>query len=388
MLHNQFEQSKVSPENGWGGTLLLPLRLIVGWTYFSAFWRRLILENKLDPDAVGYVGEKFNHFLPNALFIKPAIAFFVSNPELLWWKLVVFTLVEAVVGLALMMGLMTRVAGFMTSLLALGILLGAGWLGTTCLDEWQIGVLGVGGGLAFFFAGGGRFSLDYYLRHRTRLLRPWLSWGFTPDPRSTPGWQRLALFAAAGAFGLTLMTNQVFHGGVWGTLHNKSVRPKVELSSPQLTSGALTLDLMRTEGADVYGSFAIALRVLDESGAVQVEWPAAALASLAPSDIHNAYVAKVKPGKHSLILPLGAKAKVTFRHPRLDTLAAGRYQVELVDISGASWSTPFVVDQFVPAPPPELSRRVQQLPSKPLRDETPGISPRALANDHTLTHES
>lgn len=49
----------------------LALRLVLGWTYFSAFWRRLILENKLDPNAAGYIGEKFNHFLPNALFIKP-----------------------------------------------------------------------------------------------------------------------------------------------------------------------------------------------------------------------------------------------------------------------------------------------------------------------------
>lgn len=37
----------------WAGTLLMPLRLILGWTYFSAFWRRLVLENKLLPDAPG-----------------------------------------------------------------------------------------------------------------------------------------------------------------------------------------------------------------------------------------------------------------------------------------------------------------------------------------------
>ncbi|MGL5235971.1 MAG: TQO small subunit DoxD, partial [Empedobacter falsenii] len=51
------------------GNAVLALRLVIGWTYFSAFWRRLILENKLDPEAAGYIGEKFNHFLPNALFI-------------------------------------------------------------------------------------------------------------------------------------------------------------------------------------------------------------------------------------------------------------------------------------------------------------------------------
>lgn len=327
----------------WPGTLLLPLRLIVGWTYFSAFWRRLILENKLDPDTAGYVGEKFNHFLPNAFLIKPAIEFFVSNPDLLWWKLVIFTIVEAVVGLALMMGLMTRVAGLITSLLALGILLGAGWLGTTCLDEWQVGVLGIGSGLAFMFAGGGRYSLDYLLRDKTQRLSSWQAWGFSLETPDSRAWRQFAWISAAGAFGLTLITNQVFHGGVWGTLHNKSVRPKVELSSPQVADDTLTVQMMRTEGADVYGSFAIAVRLFDSSGAVLVEWPAAALSALAPSDIANAYVAKVKPGKHSLILPLGAKAKVSLRHPTLKTLAPGDYRIELLDISGASWSTQMTV---------------------------------------------
>ncbi|WP_330220383.1 TQO small subunit DoxD, partial [Mycobacteroides abscessus] len=63
------------------GLAVLPIRLVVGWTYFSAFWRRVALENKLDPDVSGYVGEKFNHFLPQALGIKPIIAFLVEHGQ-------------------------------------------------------------------------------------------------------------------------------------------------------------------------------------------------------------------------------------------------------------------------------------------------------------------
>ena len=62
------------------GMFTFALRLIVGWTYFSAFWRRLILENKLIPDTAGYIGEKFNHFLPNSFGIKPLFEYLVSNP--------------------------------------------------------------------------------------------------------------------------------------------------------------------------------------------------------------------------------------------------------------------------------------------------------------------
>ena len=74
------------------GLFTLSLRLVVGWTYFSAFWRRVVLENKLIPDTVGYIGEKFNHFLPNAFGIKPIIEYLVNNPDHLWWAMVILRL--------------------------------------------------------------------------------------------------------------------------------------------------------------------------------------------------------------------------------------------------------------------------------------------------------
>ncbi len=144
MVTQQQEQTKAYV---LAGIFTLSLRLIVGWTYFSAFWRRLVLENKLIPDSSGYIGEKFNHFLPNSIGIKPIIEYLVSTPDLLWWAMLIFTLVEGVVGLLYMLGFFTRLMSIGVFSLAFGILLGSGWLGTTCLDEWQIGILGVAGGM-------------------------------------------------------------------------------------------------------------------------------------------------------------------------------------------------------------------------------------------------
>lgn len=327
--------------NHWlPGDYLFPLRMVLGWTYFSAFWRRLVLENKLDPDAAGYVGEKFNHFLPNALFIKPVIEFFVSHPELLLWKLWVFTLVEGVVGLLLMLGIMTRWMGIATSMLAFGILLGAGWLGTTCLDEWQIGVLGVSGGLVFAFAGGGRLSLDHRLATMggsgTRGV--WFGRLFGSGTTLPRSW---VIAAGVCAIGLTLFTNQVFHGGVWGTLHNKSVKPKVELSNTQLDGDVVKFTAFRVEGADVYGSFLIEVRLVDPlNGTVVVTWTAEDLAGLTADSISNRYVAKIKPGANSLVIPLGAKAEIRLNNELLGTLPVQDYKLELEDISGAVWEAP------------------------------------------------
>lgn len=320
------------------GLYTLSIRMVIGWTYFSAFWRRLVLENKLDPDEAGYIGEKFNHFLPNALGIKPIIEYLVTHPEALHTSMVTFTIVEAVVGLFIILGLFTRLMSIGIFGLALGILLGSGWIGTTCLDEWQIGVLGIAGGFTLFLTGSGSYSLDHYFLKKdfnftqTRWFK-WVGSGMFPivNPK---------LFVLTGSiliFGLTLYTNQYFHGGVWGTLHNKSVKPKVEISNISLNDSDLKFEVYRTEGVDVYGSFLIGIQVLNEKGDILKEINGTELSKFPKENINNHYVAKVKSGKHSLIIPLGAKADLTIK---IDDILAQKDEIhtlKLIDISGIEW---------------------------------------------------
>ena len=57
------------------------------------------------------------------------------------------------------------------------------------------------------------------------------------------------------------------------------------------------------------------------------------------SDINNYYIAKVAPGKHSLIIPLGSKAGLTIEDKRLQNLPKGKvYELTLTDISGITWT--------------------------------------------------
>lgn len=318
------------------GLFTLSLRLVIGWTYFSAFWRRLILENKLIPDEAGYIGEKFNHFLPNALGIKPIIERLVTHPEELHLAMVVFTIIEAVVGLFIILGLFTRAMSLGVFGLALGILLGSGWLGTTCLDEWQIGVLGIAGGFTLFLTGSDAYSMDkYFINKNYRFTATkWFSWLgsgnlqiLNPKP--------LVLILSLLIFGLTLFTNQYFHGGVWGKLHNKSVKPKIEISNIRMTDSELTFEIYRTEGADVYGSFLIGIQILNQKNEVVKSWSIEELSKFDKEKIKNHYVTKVKTGKHSLIIPLGAKADLTLDIN--DIKADNKTRLKLIDISGLEW---------------------------------------------------
>ncbi|OJV52165.1 MAG: quinol oxidase [Bacteroidetes bacterium 43-16] len=323
----------------YAGMFATALRWVTGWTYFSAFWRRLVLENKLNPGEAGYIGEKFNHFLPNALGIKPMIEYLVSHPEALWWAMAIFTIVEGIVGLFFMLGLFTRAASIAVMGLALGILLGSGWLGTTCLDEWQIGILGIAAGFTIFLTGGSYYSLDRYIvRKRKRTsAKPLLQWLGSGDLNiKEPVLKKIALAGAVFIFGLSLFTNQYFHGGVYGKLHNLSVRPHVTISEPKIDAGTLSFTVFRDEGADVYGSFLIGVQLKDEKGHILYQQNQEQLAALEPGQIKNSYVAKVKPGKHSLVLPLGARAQLQFSDPALQNLQ-GVFTLTLTDISGLVW---------------------------------------------------
>lgn len=326
------------PQN-LAGLFSLALRWVIGWTYFSAFWRRLILENKLIPDEAGYIGEKFNHFLPNALGIKPIIEYLVTHPEMLQWAMIIFTIVEAVVGLLIILGLYTRLMSLGVMGLAMGILLGSGWIGTTCLDEWQIGILGVSGGFTLFLMGSATYSLDNFFMKRgygftKNKFFAWLGSGDLPIKNIN----QFVLINSIWIIGLTLYTNQYFHGGVFGKLHNKSVKPKLEISNIQLDNNQLKFEVYRVEGADVYGSFLIGIQLLDKDNNIVKELAFKDLATFPLEHIHNHYVTKVKPGKHAMIIPLGAKADLTLDVSNLHIDKSQNYRLKLIDISGLEWT--------------------------------------------------
>ena len=338
---NEQEQSRAYI---LAGLFTLSLRLVVGWTYFSAFWRRLVLENKLIPDSAGYIGEKFNHFLPNSIGIRPVIEYLVSTPDMLWWAMVIFTLVEGIVGLLYMLGFFTRLMSIGVFSLAFGILLGSGWLGTTCLDEWQIGILGVSAGFTIFLSGGGKYSLDYLLLPKLSKNK-WLVWLTSGElPLSIKQFSKVAISGAVLLFILTLYTNQVFHNGIWGPLHNKSVKPELKISNAKIQEDILTFKVYRIEGADVYGSFLIGITLKDENGKTILQKNGEELARFPLTRIKNDYVAKVAPGKHSLIIPLGSKATLTIRSDVFMDLPKSDYELILTDISGITWKEKITVN--------------------------------------------
>ena len=74
-----------------------------------------------------------------------------------------FTALEAVFGLFVMLGFLTRPSGLILAGLAWSIGFGGGWLGTTCVDEWQIASVEGAVAFMFVFTGSRWLSIDQLL---------------------------------------------------------------------------------------------------------------------------------------------------------------------------------------------------------------------------------
>src|SRR5690606_40601550 len=126
-----------------------------------------------------------------------------------------------------------------------------------------------------FLTGSGMYSLDRYLMKNQYAITekkffPWIASGILPiKDRIFP---KVVLIGSLFILGITLMTNQVFHGGLWGTLHNKSVKPKLEITEGKIINNKLSFDLFRTEGVDVYGSWVINIELFDNKNNLILEY--------------------------------------------------------------------------------------------------------------------
>lgn len=313
-----------------------PIRFCLAWIFFSAAWRRVVLAPGKLEIGPKWVGHKINHFYPNALLVKDALEYMITNPNFMWGMLIVFTLTEAAVGIGMALGLLTRISALVTAVLSFAMLLSAGWLGATCLDEWQIGVLCTMAAMVLCFIGPGEFSLDHLIGKKfpwwTSGWRSWLTDGPVLNEKAGKG---LVYFGTAFVVISMLATNQAFVGGVWGKLFNPSAKPHVVVSDVAVSGNDITMTVFRDQGPDTYGANVTEATVVDASGKPIASLYGKELAKAMKKakesgQIKNFYVNNVTPGPDGISIPLGGKAKITLDFGKQLT---GAKEVILRDVS-------------------------------------------------------
>lgn len=150
---------------------------------------------------------------------------------------------------------------------------------------------------------------------------------------------RVSIWGAVFMMLVTLGTNQFFHGGVWGPLHNKSVKPLLEVSGASLSGQELRFNVFRTEGVDTYGSFLVRIRLTDGQGNTLWKMEAGPAFRASPLRYGERLSGKGQAGRLRLVVPLGARAGVTLP-AALSAVPEGPLSVVLTDVSGKEWAAP------------------------------------------------
>ena len=337
------------------GLVLLGTRFVQGFIFWGGASRRLIYSFhdidgidyavKLDFDGPGFVAAKLTHALPGTLWIQAPLEWMLQFPDLIVASVWFWTFAELAVGLALIFGLLTRVAAAASIGLNVSLMLIFGWMGSTCLDEWTMAVSGVAMSSAVFLAGGGAWSLDrlfggtaWASRHR------WSDW-LCSGPLPMGATRALGLMLAVAAIVFTVGSYNMLFGAVVSPLHARVSfhNHHIALSNATLVAdGAVTFRAYVDVGPDTGAAYVIAARLVDATGAVAAQWDGTALAALPEAAFDNAYpyawAARFKAATLGFSAVTGARAAITLPPPAGANLTpSGTYTLVLDAINGAQW---------------------------------------------------
>lgn len=328
------------------GTLALPLRLVSSWLFLAACWRRLVLApEKHHMGDPGWLGHKMNTFFPHSNFpfhdvLDVLLQYPVALDVFLWG----FTLSELVLGLLLLFGVASRFAGIFQIGMAIGLMHTSGWLGPTCLSEWQTASLLISAGAVLALGGAGTLSVDAWAAKRWPNLtgKSWWFWLVGLGQQSgSQAFRKVTVAAAIAGLVYVMAMNQVHHGGVWGSLHNYSKVPDIQVTDVSADDqDTFSFTAFRDKGPEAWGTHVIAVTLETSDGREVHTFDADDLTAMSPAAIENTYVNETVPGKYSLVMPLGSKARLTFDVPagkRLDP--AEDYRVIMTEIGGRRFSS-------------------------------------------------
>ena len=301
---------------------LLSVRFIQGFIYWGGGSRRFIYApSKLNPHMASWMANKFQSAMPGALLgTDHIIAFLLHHFYLLYAALIVFSAGELIAGVFLMVGFLTRAAALASMCFSVALMLMFGWQGATCIDEWTMAAANLAMGATLMLAGGGAFSVDNVLLHRSARLRhrAWFRWagGALPLPLRDRVFQKLALSVFTATVVFNVATYNYYRGSVVTAFHGGPVSPgkhHLALSNAVMQlDGSVRFHAYLDGGTPAEPSNILEAALLSADGNVLEHWDGAALSRLPATAIVNDFAYnRFAPGPFGLSAKMGAEATMT-----------------------------------------------------------------------------
>ncbi len=328
------------------GLCILCIRFVQGWIFWGGGSRRFFYApQKLNPYATQWMANKLQSAMPGALLgVGDVISFLLQHFYLLYAAIIVFSLVELLSGAALIAGIFTRAAGFVTVLLSIALMVIFGWEGGTCIDEWTMSVANLSIGLTLALSGGSIYSIDSWLLRRYPALadKAWFI-TFASGPWSYKTLKRTGILFFVFTVFFTLSTYNYYRGAIFSRYHPGPVSPveyHVNLSDGVLSpDGAVTFTAYVDAGAPSQPCHIIRAELLNPDGTIIELWSGKQLSALPQNNIVNVYAYnRIKTGIYGIEAPVSAKANITLvPEIKFLNMVPGQYQLRLYSIDGKRW---------------------------------------------------
>ena len=134
--------------------------IAMGFIFLTGGWRRFYnVPDKHDIESVKHLSGKLAQAAPGSP-IESTIHWVLYNKPIAEFSVYFMSTAEVVVGLGLIFGFMTRIAGVGSALLNVALMLIFGWMGYECLDEYTMSALGFAISISVIIYGASSYSLD------------------------------------------------------------------------------------------------------------------------------------------------------------------------------------------------------------------------------------
>ncbi|MBV8191600.1 MAG: quinol oxidase, partial [Alphaproteobacteria bacterium] len=233
-------------------------------------------------------------------------------------------------GIALIAGLMTRLAALATIGFSIVLQLMFGWQGGTCIDEWTMAACNLAIGATLLLAGSGAYSADNALlrRHPGLAAHAWFRWaaGSLPLPLAATAYRNLGLVLLALVVAFNVGTYSYLRGSVVTRYHAGRVSPTMHhftLSDGRLLrDGAVRFDIYLDGGTPDIPAHIMKAELLAADGQPIETWSSEALSRLPAQAIRNDFdYNKFGVGPYGIVAQMGARATITL--PPASDFAAG-----------------------------------------------------------------
>lgn len=329
------------------GWVILPVRFVQGWIFWAGGSRRFIYApQKLDPYSANWLANKLQSAMPGALFgAGHIISYMLQHFWLLYISLILFSLLELLSGLGLILGIFSRLCAWVTAFISFTLLVNFGWEGATCLDEWTMAVSNFAMALVLILSGSPKYSIDnWLLKHYPKLQQNKFFHVFASGNWSLSSLRIAAIISLIFAILFTTGTYDYYRGAIFSPYHGEPVSPRnfqLSLRDGIIDkNGDVIFQVYVSGGTTAVPTYIMQAELLDKNGQILQIWTAKELSEIPASDISNTYLYnKIARGSYGLVAPVSAKATIRLAVPNKGKpLSRNHYFLRLSLIDGSKWS--------------------------------------------------